>query len=105
MSRAARKRARVVHLADIRRRGDADDSEAAALLSNLVSQCAEENATTSSSKVNPFWAQNERTDYGRSSSLLHFLRSENHTASGSGAHNDVNPPANQVSPPCHNVWF
>lgn len=80
MSRAARKRARVVHISNICRETptvDADDSEAAAVLSNLLSQCVEGSAMPTSAKVDTFVAM-QRSQCWRSSRLLQFFRSENY---------------------------
>jgi hypothetical protein len=99
MSRAARKRARVVHISNIfpmSTRVDADDSEAAAVLSNLVSQCGEERPTTVLTKLNKIEAPH-REHCRRSSRLLQFFRSQNFMASGSSFSIDHKPPANKVN--------
>ena len=100
MSRSARKHARVVRISDIfpmSTRVDADDSEAAEVLSNLISLCGDARATTMSTNVNKVEAPH--TEHcRRSSKLLQFFRSQRHTASGPSRHIEEKPPANEVNP-------
>ena len=84
MLRAARKRARLVHISDIFPMSitvAAEDSKAAAVLSNLVSRCGEERSTPVSTISNKSEAPHPE-NCRRSSRLLEFFRSQNYTASG-----------------------
>jgi hypothetical protein len=99
MSRAARKRAGVVHISNICPQMptvDADDSEVAAVLSTLVSQCGDGNAMTTSTKFNTFVAL-QQTRCRRSSRLLQFFRSENYQPDSPSSHIAHKPPAKQVN--------
>lgn len=99
MLRAARKRARVVHISNLcpqTHTADADDSEAAAVLSNLVAHCGSEIAMPKSTKLDTF-APPQRTHCRRSSRLLQFFRSENYLTGSPSSHIVHKPCANQVN--------
>ena len=81
VSRAARQHVRVVHFANTLQhsRGvDADDFEAVAMLSNLVLQCGDKNATMPTGKQNIVLAT-RRAHCHCNSRLLHLVGSENYT--------------------------
>ena len=98
MSRATRNRARVVHISSLclgTPSVDADDSEAAAVLSNFVSHCGEGNAMPTSTKLNPLVAM-QHGQCRRSSRLLQFFRSENYQKTPPSSDILHKPPATQV---------
>ena len=99
MSRAAWATARVNSMADTFEplcRVDADDSEAAQVLSNLVLQCTEKNESTSTTKQDTFDTP-QPTDCRRSSRLLQMFKIESHLQNAPLRNKYGNPPAPQVS--------
>lgn len=101
MYRAARKRCKVVHISSICPETptvDADDSEAAAVLSNFVAHCGEENAEPTSTILIPLEAT-QPAQCRRSSSLLRLFRSENYQSAPPSSDIVHKPPATQVNLP------
>lgn len=99
MSRTAREHARVVHFANTFQqlcRVDADDFEAAALLSNSVLRWTQKNATMPTTKQDTVVAT-QRAHCRRNSRLLHMFRIENHTPNAPSKNIAHNPPAKQVN--------
>jgi hypothetical protein len=101
MSRAARATGRVVKFADTFQPScgvDADDDEAAQVLSNLVLQCTHKNASTSTRNQDTFEAP-QAAQCRRSSRLLQMFKNEELKASEASRNKVENPSAPQVSRP------
>jgi hypothetical protein len=101
VSRAARKPGRVVRFIDALQNPqvvDADDSEAAAVLSTLVFECEEKNAMMPSKKGTTI-PRTQRAHRRRRSRLLNFFGSENFTASSPPTSIATNPVPLQVNLP------
>jgi hypothetical protein len=101
VSRAARKPGRVVRFIDTLQhpqRVDADDSEAAAVLSTLVFECEEKNAMMPSKKPNTI-QRTQRAHRRRRSRLLNFFGNENFTAPTPPTSIATNPVPEQVNLP------
>ena len=98
VSRAARKPARDVRFVDtLQHPVDADDSEAAEVLSTLVFECGEKNAMMPSKKHNTI-ARTQRAHLRRRSCMLNLFGSENFTASTPPVCIALDPLSQQVSP-------
>lgn len=103
VSRSARKPGRVVRFIDTSQhpqRVDADDSEAAAVLSTLVFECEEKNAMMPSQKPNTI-ERTQRAHRRRRSRLLNFFGSENFTTPTESSSIAINPVPKQVNLPSH----